>query len=479
MKNLIAIVIATGLTVLAAGCAAWRTDGDFPTYARSTYQAEMLRSPRTSEHVSLAEDSDINTYLAYAAQNNSGLEGAFNRWKAAVERIPQVEALPDPRFNYRYYISEVETRVGAMRQGFGLSQTFPWLGKLELSGNVAAEAAKAERYRFEATRLKLFYEVESAYYEYYYLWRSIGILQENIQLVRQMEQVARTRYTTDASSHPDVIRAQVEIGKLEDRLRSLQDLRQPVVAKLNAALNQRAGARLPWPTSIPERDVSFTDEQAIGWLAESSPELKAMDSETAAAEHRVELARREYFPDVTLGVDYTDVANSTGGRHPSDDGKDAVAVMASINLPIWYEKLDAGVREARHREWAASLARNQRANDLASTLKLTLYRFRDAERKVDLYRDTLVPKAIEAVKASESAFGAGTVSFTDLIDAQRVLLEFELAVERASTDRALYLAELEMLVGRSVPTGATTTHDTALSPRPGEEKEISDENNGD
>ena len=133
------------------------------------------------------------------------------------------------------------------------------------------------------------------------------------------------------------------------------------------------------------------------WLAESSPELKAMDAEIVAAGRRTELARKEYLPNVTVGVNYTDIANSTSGRRPSDDGKDAVAVMASINLPIWYGKLAAGVRQARHRQRAASLARHQRANDLASTLKLVLYRFRDAERKVDLYRNTLIPKATQAV----------------------------------------------------------------------------------
>ena len=128
--------------------------------------------------------------------------------------------------------------------------------------------------------------------------------------------------------------------------------------------------------------------------------------------------------------------------------------MGSINLPIWWDKLAAGVREGRYRQWAAALARRQRANELAAELKLVLYRFRDAERKVSLYRNTLTPKAVEAVRTSASAFRAGTASFTDLIDAQRVLLAFELAAERGSADRAQRLAELEMLIGRPVPRAA-------------------------
>jgi len=458
MNNAIITLSALMVAVLAAGCDLPQRGGALPASPAETagaYQLEPARQSAEGGPDELTEASGLGDYLAYAARNNPGLEAAFNRWKAALERVPQVKALPDPRLSYRYYISEVETRVGAMRQGFALSQTFPWLGKLELRGNAAAEAAEAERRRFEAARLKLFYQVKDAYYEYYYLRQSIAIVEENMQLVGHMEQVARARYRAATGSHPEVIRAQVELGKLEDRLKSLRDLRRPIVAKLNAALNRPAGAELPWPTAIPEERVSFTDEQMLDWLEESNPQLKAMDAEIAVFRHKVDLAKKEYFPDVTIGADYVDVSDPIGGMHPDDAGKDAVAVTASVNLPIWWDKLDAGVREARHRRRAAILARRQHAKDLASTLELVLYRFRDAERKLSLFRDTLVPKARQAVATSESAFRAGKATFTDLIDAQRVLLEFELAGQRALADRAQRLAELEMLVGRDLPRAAS------------------------
>ena len=109
----------------------------------------------------LDESAGLDRFLAYAALNNPGLEAAFNQWKAAVERVPQVRALPDPRFTYRYFIREVETRVGPQKQAFGLTQTFPWFGKLALRGDVAAEAARAAQQRYENEKLRLFYEVRS------------------------------------------------------------------------------------------------------------------------------------------------------------------------------------------------------------------------------------------------------------------------------------------------------------------------------
>jgi len=134
--------------------------------------------PGTASEDNLTEASSLDDYLIYAARHNPGLEAAFDRWKAAREQVPQAKALPDPRLSYRHYVSEVETRVGAMRWGLGLSQTFPWAGKLERRGGAAGELARAQRQRFQAAALELAYQVKKAYYEYYYLWRNIAIVED-------------------------------------------------------------------------------------------------------------------------------------------------------------------------------------------------------------------------------------------------------------------------------------------------------------
>jgi outer membrane protein TolC len=414
----------------------------------------------------LDEESGLSDYLAYAAMNNPGLKAAFYKWKEAVERVPQVSALPDPRFTYRYFIEEVETRVGPQRQSFELAQMIPWFGKLDLREDVAAQAAKAERQRFDAAKLKLFYRVSDAYYEYYYLWRAINTVRENLGLVKKFERVARTRYKTAAGSHPDIIRSQVELGKLEDRLRTLQDLRGPMAARLNAVLDRSPEADIPWPGDVTEPTISVTDAELAAWLAQFNPELLALDAEIVKNKYRTELAKKGYFPDVSLGVGYIDTASSSGGRRPSDDGKDPVVAMVSINLPIWWGKISAGVREARYSRLRLIHKKADRVNALNAELKLVLYRFRNAQRKIDLYRDSLLPKARQSIKATEASFRAGKASFLDLIDAERVLLEFQLAHERALANSRQRLAQLEMFVGRQIPrtppieTGPTTKADT-------------------
>ena len=395
-------------------------------------------------------DAGLPELLRYAALNNPGLASAFSRWKAAVESVPQVKALPDPRFTYRYFIEEVETRVGSQRQSFGIAQTFPWFGKLALRGDAASEAAKAEYQRYEAAKLKLFYQVKQAYGEYYYLARAITVTEENIKLLRRVERVARTRYKVAAGSHPDVIRTQVELGKLDDRLQSLRKFRAPIIAALNTALNRRVDAPLAVPTKLRQEKLSVTDKQLLEMLNRSNPDLKALDREISKQKLRIALAKKDYFPDVKVGLDYIDTVPYGGMMNPSENGKDPVIAMVSVNVPIWWDKLSAGVREAKHRYFAALRQKAQKTNSLGSQLEVVLFHFHDAERKINLYRDTLLHKARQSLRVTKTSFEAGKGSFIDLIDAQRTLLLFELDYERALANQMQRLAELEMFVGKEI-----------------------------
>jgi outer membrane protein TolC len=395
----------------------------------------------------LGENAELSDYLAYAALNNPGLEAAFNRWKAELERIPQVTALPDPRCTYRYYVEEVETQ----RQSVEVGQTFPWFGKLKLHGDVAFEEAETARERYEAAKLKLFRQVKDAYYEYYYLARAADVVRENRDLAKHFEEVARARYRTGGAQLADVVRAQVELGKLENELESLEKKRQPAAAQLNAGLNRPLAEARPWPKMIEEETIVSTDEEVLRLLAQRNPELKAIEHEITRQQNAAALARKDGYPDVTLELNYE--MGSAAMADISGTGRDPIIVGISVNVPIWVGKYRAAEREARRRQWAAIKEKADQTNMLGYRAKLALYEFRDAERKISLYRDTLLPLARESVKTTETAFAAGKASFLDLVDAQRVMLEFELSQERALTDHAQRLAELDMLVGQELPRG--------------------------
>lgn len=454
-NRIITIILGISVGFLISGCTVDNDQKDFSNIKVNHYEdlGYKYSSPETAPNVSrlseLTESSSLSDYLAYAALNNPGLEAAFNRWKASLEKIAQVKSLPDPKFEYKYYIEEVETRVGPQRQSFSFSQAFPWFGKLDLRGEVAIEQANAARQRYEAEKLKLFFEVKDAYYEYYYLSKSIAITKENVDLIKHLESVAQSRYRAASGRHPDIIRAQVEAGKLEDSYISLLDLQEPIIARLNAVLNRPVQSEIPSPNEIQFNEVDITDEELLSSLIRTNPELKALDFEITKSRKSIELAKKDYYPDLNVGLGFIDTDDSAVGN-PIDNGKDPVIASVSINIPLWRGKYDAGVRQAKSQYLAFKGQRRDKTNSLSSELKMALYRFRDAKRKIDLYRDALIPKAKESLKVTESEFRSGNGNFNDLIDAQRILLDFTLSYEKALADRSKSLAKLEMLTGQEI-----------------------------
>ena len=441
--RMLAGLAAVLLMGAAAGCAAQpraQAYNDLKLAENAPYRFHDQDFTR-QDQPELADGATLDDYLVYAALNNPGLEAAFDRWRAALNKVPQATALPDPQLTYGYYLQRDEANPVTDR--LGLWQMFPWFGKLDAAGRMALAEAEAERQRLEAQRLKLFRDVRKNYYEYYYLAREVDVVRENVKQVTDLENLARASFEAGKVPYSDVLKAQVELGELQNRLVSAQDVLGPTIAKLNASMNRPAEAPLPAPVKIAEGNATLSEERLKAMLRENSPELKAVDAMASRETAAVRLARKSFYPDVSIGGDY---------MRQSDPGMpNPFAAMVMLNLPIWRGKYKAGVNEATLNYHAALRERHDLENNLIADLQMSLYSFRDAERKMRLYQGTLVPKARQAVKVSEQALQAGNADFLDVIDAQRTLLEFELAGERALADRAQALAEIEMLVGEAIP----------------------------
>jgi outer membrane protein TolC len=316
-------------------------------------------------------------------------------------------------------------------------------------------AAKAAGKRYEAAKLQLFYDVKDAFYEYAYLAAAIEIAKENLDLVTHFEEVARSRYAAAAASHPDVIRAQIELATLEDKLKALEELRRPIVARLNAVLNRRAEASLPWPDRQPYQAVVIDRQSLYEILRQQNPQLRAMDFDVIVARTRVELAKKRFYPDLGVGLDWIETDEAASGVR--DSGKDPIILMFSMNLPIWRRSYDSAQVQARAEARRAQHLRREAENDLVAAAEQAFYSFEDSDRKVRLYGAILVPKAEELIAASETAYTAGAADFLSLIDAEQMLLRFKLEHERAQVDRQQHLAQLEMLVGAEPSVEAAET----------------------
>lgn len=395
------------------------------------------------------ETQNLRSLVDYALANNPEVNVARERHIGALARVPQAMALPEPKLTYRYFVNEVETRVGPQEHGIGLSQTLPWFGKRGLQGDAATETARAAQEGIASIQNTVIAEVANAYYELFYLGRSIEIIRGNRDLVLHLERVARARYGAGAATHADVIRAQVELGIIENRLGSLKDRRAPLFARLNALLNRPTTETFDLPSILTFEPVLYTDDELLAKVSLHNPDLRATSFEIEAAHRQRERANKNYLPDITLGLDYIATGDA---RMPGvqDSGDDALSATIGFTLPIWRSKYDAGVKEADAILRQQQFKRDQQLNTFHAETVTALFKLRDAQRQIDLYEKTLLPKANESLVATQRAYSTGAAPFADTIDAQRMLLNFELSFARAITDHHQARTVLEKLTGQSL-----------------------------
>lgn len=388
--------------------------------------------------------STLEQLLEVADRGNPALRAASDRWTAARDEVSPAGSLPNPRFTYGRFLTPIETRVGPQRQRLGLTQTIP-LGKLGPRADRARRLADGAGARFEAARRDVRLRVVRQWNELWFLRRSIEITHENFLLVQHLESVALSQYTAGRAPHASLLRAQVELGRLEDRLRSLRDRRRPLSARLNAELGRPAHAELPWPESLGQGSWTDPDEMDLARL-DLHPRLLALHHQAEAARAASRLAGRNRLPDLTLGVDWIQT-DPSATPEMEDSGQDAVMVMATVDVPLWFGSDGAERAASRARTAATERDLQDLRLRLGSELEEALYDLRDAARRIELHDTSLLPRARQSLEVTEQAFVSGEVAFLDLIDAQRMLLEFELARERARTDQANASSRLDALLG--------------------------------
>lgn len=446
-----------------------------PAQGRSVFREDQDPPPSSAEF-QLDQGATPDDYVRYALYHSPELESAYQRWRGAAERVPQARALPDPRLSVGFFANEIETRTGPQQAKLGLTQTLPWPGGLSARTDAAAAQARSAWYDYKGVELRVTRVVVTAIVELAYLDDAIGITRENLDLLASFEGIIRARYRVGTGTHPELIRTQVELGQLDDRLAQLLAMRPVYIARLNAALNRPGQTPIPPLGPLPARLADADAPALIAAARVSSPVLLALDEQVQGQRRLTDAARYASRPELTVGIDYS-ITDEAKNPSMSESGDDPVMITFGINLPIWREKYDASVRESIARRLALGHDRQNRANTLDAAINEAYFDHTDADRRVRLYERTLIPKSRQSLQAALGGFRAGDASFTDLLDTERTMLEFALSARRARADRAIALARLGELVGTDIPTVLTDTqtNDQTNSPPKNQPKNKTDE----
>lgn len=396
-------------------------------------------------------DEYVGQYLILAAENNPRLKAFFNEYLAVLEEVTQEGTLPDPQLSFGYFIQPVETRVGAQRANFSLSQMFPWFGTLGAQERVAAERAKARLQAFEDAKTALFREVKITYNELYYLQTAIEVTEENLRLLESFKGIAEVYFESGRSGFSAVLQVEMEEEELKSRLEYLQDSRLPLVTEFEQLLNTDLQEPIRFPDSLWEEQLILEKEAAYDTILAENPRLEQLVYEAKSFEEQLEVAKKMGLPSLNLGMSYTNVAPRTDvepGMELPGNGKDAfIFPQVGIRLPLYRKKYKAMQKEAVLQQEAVGFRKENLENELLTELEQLYRDYLDAERKVVLYR-RLSSIAQQSLRLLQTELSTGQSNVFEIIRMERQLLNYRLELERARTEKNNNVYRINYLMGK-------------------------------
>ncbi len=392
----------------------------------------------------------VESLLEFARERHPEFAALRAEAESAAARIEPAGALPDPvlRTELRDITNEgrdasanlLPPRIGGARYTF--SQSLPWAGKRDLRRDVAGAGADEATALARAGWQELATRIKLTYAQHHVHLLTIRYTKENLDLMRRVAEIARTRYASGLGGQQDALRAQTEIIAMETDLAMLEGESTQASARMRALLGRPENVKLRPPEEL--RLLPPVAKLALPTLEDrlraNNPQLAASDARIAGAEKNRELVELNNYPDVTLGITPTQTRNRISQWE----------LMFEINIPLQQDSRRAQEREAELRLEAARLRRTDALNQALSALAESVAGLQVAQRLEALVSGGLLPQAELNLNSALAAYENGRTEFAMVLDAQRQLRRARTDLVRARGDQQMRLAEIEKMVGEEL-----------------------------
>jgi len=443
-----------GAAMLLVGCSAPSPFDDdlYPAKVRTTpivtptvRRAQPVADPRTL--FDGQETLDLDALANAVLRRNPSIAAMEATWRSVRAKFPQVTSLDDPMLSYAIAPGTFGNDEIDDGHRIDLSQKFPWPGKLDLRGRIARREAEAAGHNIETVRQRLIQETARAYFDYYYVFRAIDINHINIELLKEFQRIAETKYAAGTASKQDPLQAEVERYHLEHRAIVLERMRKVAAARINTLLHRAPELALPSPLQQADTPGARPELATLRTRAVNArPELQSLARQLEAKQAARQLARKQYYPDFTVMGTYNSLWQNEEQRW---------LIGAGINIPLQVDRRRGAEMEAlaQSNRVAAELVAgvDEVAFEVAQAYEMLV----ESEHVVRLYNEKFKPVAEENLKAARSGYETGKNDFLTLLNAEKNLMLVQLAYQQALTEYHQRWADLERAVGGDIETPST------------------------
>jgi outer membrane protein TolC len=376
-------------------------------------------------------------------QRNPSLQAALAAWSAAAERYPQAVAFDDPMLQSMFAPASFAGSSNVQSSyTLGVAQKVPWSGKRQLRGEMARWDSAAAQLDFQDAQLRLAQTARLAFFDYYLVQRETELNLANLRALEEFRDTANAKYELNQVTQQDVLQAEVELAKTQQRQIELDQTDQVTRARINTLLHRLPDRPLPPPPLQLEVGGELPDVQSLRQVAlEQRPDLAAQAARLHSEQNAVALACKEFYPDFEFS-----------GRYDAfwTDHEQRPQVGMNMNIPLNQRRRHAAVREAAFRVSKLQAEYNQQVDNIRNDVQAAYLRLAASRKTVRLYAESILPAAQSNVAAAVAGYTAGSVDFLRLIQAQRELFELQERNQMAIAEYHRNLAELERMVGTPV-----------------------------
>lgn len=391
----------------------------------------------------------LTDVVRIATERRAEITAAGARAMAAAQRPAIVGALEDPMISpsidhYPFTMMKDAEARGRYDWSIGIEQRFPLS---DIRGQ-RWRAAQAEARRTEAdaqrVHLDIALEAQLAFFMLYERRAMARVLEEQFGLARQLVAAASARYASGKGAQADVLRAEVEVARTQASKRTLTAEISAAEAMVNVSLGRSASAPVPVIEHRVRSEQPPAGEAVRAAALGARPELWAGASEVERSAAEIEVMRAMYRPMVTLRVGRSStMAEGSGGM-----------IMIGVSIPIWRDRLRAGVAEAQAMQNMARADLEAMRRMIEGEAAAAREGVNASRARADALRQDVVPRARMAIEASLAAYSAGRSTLVSVIEAARTLWDTRIELLMADTALASAWARLERVTaneGKAAP----------------------------
>lgn len=368
-----------------------------------------------------AQDLQLDDLVSEALKNSPDIHASRSKIEGTRQRIPQAKSLPDPMLMFGYQNEGFERYTYGEEQGsqwmFGLSQQFLFPGKQRLKGEMVERDAESQEAMYDLMKLRTVARVKELYFDLFLTYKNIDLLKDRRTLFDRVEELALIRYGSGKGMQQEVLMAQTEKYMLLEKEAMFRQKVESLEAMLKATIGREGGESLGRPVEPAPQLFLIATEEAVQMALNRSPEIKSRNKMIEAADTRVSMARKEFFPDFGINAQYF---NRKG------EFMDMWSLTATINIPIYFgSKQLPALREAK-----AGLSQSKQELESAKLMITAAVRdnismIRSADKLMGLYKDGLIPKGTQDVELALSGYSTGRIEAIVVLSRLKTLLEYE------------------------------------------------------